>query len=168
MCLKTKALKLNSSSCCQPSSQPPCHGKAADEVEDFCFGFVLHHQKETAHAIAWAVSFGGDKRDRTADLLNAIQALSQLSYTPILIYPLQDAFQQRVILYHRGERKSRLFFKFLSSKLLDYNAHWTGKSIGRTICRISCYIERKEDQSFHRKHHISDGNDEAQVASNSI
>ena len=31
-----------------------------------------------------AVSFrGGDKRDRTADLLNAIQALSQLSYTPI-------------------------------------------------------------------------------------
>ena len=27
-------------------------------------------------------SFGGDKRDRTADLLNAIQALSQLSYTP--------------------------------------------------------------------------------------
>ena len=29
--------------------------------------------------------FGGDKRDRTADLLNAIQALSQLSYTPILV-----------------------------------------------------------------------------------
>ncbi len=28
---------------------------------------------------------GGDKRDRTADLLNAIQALSQLSYTPICI-----------------------------------------------------------------------------------
>ncbi len=27
-------------------------------------------------------TFGGDKRDRTADLLNAIQALSQLSYTP--------------------------------------------------------------------------------------
>ena len=27
---------------------------------------------------------GGDKRDRTADLLNAIQALSQLSYTPML------------------------------------------------------------------------------------
>ena len=28
---------------------------------------------------------GGDKRDRTADLLNAIQALSQLSYTPICL-----------------------------------------------------------------------------------
>ena len=30
--------------------------------------------------------FGGDKRDRTADLLNAIQALSQLSYTPKLLF----------------------------------------------------------------------------------
>ena len=29
--------------------------------------------------------FGGDKRDRTADLLNAIQALSQLSYTPMYV-----------------------------------------------------------------------------------
>ena len=27
--------------------------------------------------------FGGDNRDRTDDLLNAIQALSQLSYIPI-------------------------------------------------------------------------------------
>ena len=31
----------------------------------------------------WLIVFGGDKRDRTADLLNAIQALSQLSYTPM-------------------------------------------------------------------------------------
>ena len=30
--------------------------------------------------------YGGDKRDRTADLLNAIQALSQLSYTPIFTW----------------------------------------------------------------------------------
>jgi hypothetical protein len=28
---------------------------------------------------------GGDKRDRTADLLHAMQALSQLSYTPLRI-----------------------------------------------------------------------------------
>ncbi len=27
-------------------------------------------------------AFGGGKRDRTADLLHAMQALSQLSYTP--------------------------------------------------------------------------------------
>ena len=35
---------------------------------------------------------GGDKRDRTADLLNAIQALSQLSYTPIFDL-LLDSFR---------------------------------------------------------------------------
>ena len=29
------------------------------------------------------VVFGGDGRDRTDDLLNAIQALSQLSYAPV-------------------------------------------------------------------------------------
>ena len=28
------------------------------------------------------IKFGGDNRDRTDDLLNAIQALSQLSYIP--------------------------------------------------------------------------------------
>ena len=33
--------------------------------------------------------FGGDKRDRTADLLNAIQALSQLSYTPVFSSPVR-------------------------------------------------------------------------------
>ncbi len=29
------------------------------------------------------MSLGGGKRDRTADLLHAMQALSQLSYTPV-------------------------------------------------------------------------------------
>lgn len=36
-------------------------------------------------------SYGGDKEDRTPDLLNAIQALSQLSYAPV------DLFYQQVI-----------------------------------------------------------------------
>ena len=31
----------------------------------------------------YSVCYGGDGRDRTDDLLNAIQALSQLSYAPI-------------------------------------------------------------------------------------
>lgn len=35
---------------------------------------------------------GGGKRDRTADLLHAMQALSQLSYTPIP-YALQNRLQ---------------------------------------------------------------------------
>ena len=36
---------------------------------------------------------GGDKRDRTADLLNAIQALSQLSYTPRMSTGVRDTPQ---------------------------------------------------------------------------
>ncbi len=35
---------------------------------------------------------GGDKRDRTADLLNAIQALSQLSYIPKVSIKLTKIF----------------------------------------------------------------------------
>ena len=31
----------------------------------------------------FGLSVGGGKRDRTADLLHAMQALSQLSYTPL-------------------------------------------------------------------------------------
>ena len=41
-----------------------------------------HKHKKKAPIFRWMLS-GGDKRDRTADLLNAIQALSQLSYTPM-------------------------------------------------------------------------------------
>ena len=46
---------------------------------------------------------GGDKRDRTADLLNAIQALSQLSYTPIFISRTEDliySLKARIIISH--------------------------------------------------------------------
>ena len=39
--------------------------------------------------------FGGDKRDRTADLLNAIQALSQLSYTPELLFRFHSGLSRR-------------------------------------------------------------------------
>ena len=37
---------------------------------------------------------GGDKRDRTADLLNAIQALSQLSYTPMRLSDCESYFSK--------------------------------------------------------------------------
>ena len=43
--------------------------------------------------------YGGDKRDRTADLLNAIQALSQLSYTPTFAF-LQLEVHTRQIINH--------------------------------------------------------------------
>ena len=46
-----------------------------------------HNNKEKSTNLSVG-AFGGDKRDRTADLLNAIQALSQLSYTPKFFAPL--------------------------------------------------------------------------------
>ena len=47
--------------------------------------FARDSMKYFLAKVLQSISFenGGDKRDRTADLLNAIQALSQLSYTPI-------------------------------------------------------------------------------------
>ena len=52
---------------------------------------VLQTKKFRKRRVSGTV-FGGDKRDRTADLLNAIQALSQLSYTPKFRPRLQTAF----------------------------------------------------------------------------
>ena len=45
----------------------------------------LESMKKRFRKIAKPLDFsGGGSRDRTGDLLNAIQALSQLSYTPTL------------------------------------------------------------------------------------
>ena len=41
---------------------------------------------------------GGDKRDRTVDLLLAKQALSQLSYTPILVAALPIHLLESLVL----------------------------------------------------------------------
>ena len=40
-------------------------------------------QTKKARSLTLLYWFGGDNRDRTDDLLNAIQALSQLSYIPV-------------------------------------------------------------------------------------
>jgi hypothetical protein len=40
--------------------------------------------KKARNLLELRAVFGGDKQDRTADLLHAMQALSQLSYTPKL------------------------------------------------------------------------------------
>ena len=43
----------------------------------------FHYEKNLeTHFKFQGFKFGGDNRDRTDDLLNAIQALSQLSYIP--------------------------------------------------------------------------------------
>ena len=53
----------------------PCSAETERPLKPSGFSGLLHP----------LVRCGGDKRDRTADLLNAIQALSQLSYTPICL-----------------------------------------------------------------------------------
>ena len=45
--------------------------------------FLAENKEKVLKTEVFRTFRGGDKRDRTADLLNAIQALSQLSYTPI-------------------------------------------------------------------------------------
>jgi hypothetical protein len=44
---------------------------------------IRHKQKTDAADECFFESNGGAKRDRTADLLHAMQALSQLSYSPV-------------------------------------------------------------------------------------
>ena len=63
-------------------------------------------------------TFGGDKRDRTADLLNAIQALSQLSYTPKW-YVLQ---RTTTICYQMFSLLSTSFFNFFIFSFLREQA----------------------------------------------
>ena len=46
---------------------------------------LIHYISRLYRTISYYIEleFGGDNRDRTDDLLNAIQALSQLSYIPV-------------------------------------------------------------------------------------
>ena len=54
--------------------------------------FIVENKEKVLKTEVFRTFRGGDKRDRTADLLNAIQALSQLSYTPIFGSLCQTAF----------------------------------------------------------------------------
>ncbi len=56
-------------------------GGSCQHHPDFYFGETK--RLDLRRNQAFHNASGGDKRDRTADLLNAIQALSQLSYTPM-------------------------------------------------------------------------------------
>ena len=46
---------------------------------------VSHENRKKRRAVPVLCDFGGDSRSRTGDLLNAIQALYQLSYTPMVL-----------------------------------------------------------------------------------
>ena len=47
-----------------------------------CHYFKANYTKKPCFCRAFDLKFGGDEGSRTPGLLNAIQALSQLSYTP--------------------------------------------------------------------------------------
>ena len=49
---------------------------------------------------------GGARRDRTADLLHAMQALSQLSYGPITLVRFDPNLKQRLLPGHPTARRT--------------------------------------------------------------
>ena len=66
-------------------------GQAVTDADQFhvlstrvSFGSMV--SKKALKVYTFKAFLGGDKRDRTADLLTASQALSQLSYTPMPFY----------------------------------------------------------------------------------
>ncbi len=70
---------------CEPNALPT-------ELQAQLFPKLRGHEKSLGSRSSKAfLCPGGDKRDRTADLLNAIQALSQLSYTPVSGVPHQNS-----------------------------------------------------------------------------
>ena len=64
----------------------------------------------------------GDKRDRTADLLNAIQALSQLSYIPFF-------FSENVIFTKKDSRKFIFFTQLSPRKRLQFGEPFILKTV---------------------------------------
>ena len=66
---------------------------------------VLRHQKGPA-SLQTLDFIGGDKRDRTADLLTASQALSQLSYAPIWCGYWDFVSHRQKLLYYIQAQKS--------------------------------------------------------------
>ena len=93
-------------------------------------GFIDANAKDSFpfgnESFASLFEIGGDKRDRTANLLNAIQALSQLSYTPIFTFTqmrFRSRTQVRVLLYHISQACQPLkFIFFLCYNIIIFGA----------------------------------------------
>ena len=69
---------------------------------------------------------GGAKRDRTADLYNAIVALSQLSYSPLLPYLAQNAPTERTA-------KKPLRFQFVQYRNAAKDVYRRGDTLRKKI-----------------------------------
>ena len=69
---------------CFPQRLPILHCVASQLVTcDYCYYLLTTTSLRSLQLHITACVAGGGKRDRTADLLHAMQALSQLSYTPV-------------------------------------------------------------------------------------
>ena len=53
----------------------------------------LRSTNKKPHAYAQGLKNGGPDKDRTCDLLHAMQALSQLSYGPVYVYSIAIFFR---------------------------------------------------------------------------
>ena len=60
-------------------------------LKSICTILKKKKRRNSAHSLDFHEKFGGAKRDRTADLYNAIVALSQLSYSPLSPCPACNA-----------------------------------------------------------------------------
>ena len=103
-----------------------------------CNGFVFHREddsqwKRKRPETEVSGLSGGDKRDRTADLLNAIQALSQLSYTPRCLLPFCECLIIIAGNIGRVNRKRKVF----SEKIKKANGTWKKAKTEAFHCGIS-------------------------------
>ena len=80
------------------------------------------------------VNSGGDKRDRTADLLNAIQALSQLSYTPIF-----GSLFGQLLYYSIPAEFVNSFFSFFQR---PFFSRFSAFVAGQRLSHVLSYIQR--------------------------
>ena len=96
-------------------------------------------KKKSSHLTMTAS--GGDKRDRTADLLNAIQALSQLSYTPI--FGCAECCSLTARLYYHSafdlSTPNLIFFALQSDRALRFRSALYGFSFSYRII-IGCFV----------------------------
>ncbi len=96
----------------QRDSNPRMH-----ESQSCVFGrFTMATIKILKPAQCWLFYFGGAEQDRTVDLLNAIQALSQLSYSPTKGYEISIPSSFEVLMYTlHGGFMSIINYKIINS-----------------------------------------------------
>ena len=78
---------------------------------------------------------GGAGRDRTGDLLNANQALSQLSYSPLFSVP--GAFQRRACFYNQSRPVGYRDQRHIASGRFEKHSHYSKWRSGSGLTNVS-------------------------------